>query len=114
MHILLERRPLPPKLRLRMARDTAAGILYMHRRGIIHRDLKSLNLLVTEDYTTRCVPPCQLGALAEVTRVKGRRLRSGCAAEARPKQASGHAVVDGAGAVQVRGSAFCCFSVCVC
>jgi serine/threonine protein kinase len=54
MHVMLERRPLPPKLRLRMARDTAAGILYMHRRGIIHRDVKSLNLLITEDYTTRC------------------------------------------------------------
>ena len=57
MHVMLERRTLPPKLRLRMARDTAAGILYMHRRGIIHRDVKSLNLLITEDYTTRCAAP---------------------------------------------------------
>ena len=114
MHILLERRPLPPKLRLRMSRDTAAGILYMHRRGIIHRDLKSLNLLVTEDYTTRCVRQCQLAASAAVTRVKGRRLWSGCAAEARPKQAGGHAVVDGAGAVQVRVAAASRFPVCFC
>jgi serine/threonine protein kinase len=71
MHVMLERRTLPPKLRLRMARDTAAGILYMHRRGIIHRDLKSLNLLITEDYTTRCAAPGSHGAHGRVTHVQG-------------------------------------------
>ena len=99
MHIMLERRPLPPKLRLRMARDTAAGILYMHRRGIIHRDLKSLNLLITEDYTTRSALACQPRTL--VTLVQGRRLWTGGAAQAGAQQAGGHAVLDGAGAVQV-------------
>eukprot|EP01035_Chromulina_nebulosa_P017311 gene17311-22852_t len=42
-------RSLPFPLRIRMARDAAAGVAYMHSKKLMHCDIKSLNFLVTKD-----------------------------------------------------------------
>jgi len=39
--------------RMRMARHCALGVVVLHKEGIIHRDIKSLNILVTEDYSCK-------------------------------------------------------------
>ncbi|KAL0868073.1 hypothetical protein ABMA27_008713 [Loxostege sticticalis] len=43
--------PLSWRLRARLARDVAAGVGYLHRMNVIHRDLNSHNCLVREDKT---------------------------------------------------------------
>lgn len=39
--------------RMRMARHCALGIQRLHNCGVIHRDVKSMNILVTEDYSCK-------------------------------------------------------------
>ena len=39
--------------RLRMARDVARVFFYMHELGIVHRDLKSHNILVDEHFNIK-------------------------------------------------------------
>eukprot|EP00301_Raphidiophrys_heterophryoidea_P007556 c12910_g1_i2.p1 GENE.c12910_g1_i2~~c12910_g1_i2.p1 ORF type:complete len:1642 (+),score=461.47 c12910_g1_i2:343-5268(+) len=41
------------RTKLKMAYDAASGMSYLHKSGIVHRDLKSLNLLVTDDFTVK-------------------------------------------------------------
>eukprot|EP01123_Difflugia_compressa_P010990 TRINITY_DN4189_c0_g1_i1.p1 TRINITY_DN4189_c0_g1~~TRINITY_DN4189_c0_g1_i1.p1 ORF type:complete len:664 (-),score=101.48 TRINITY_DN4189_c0_g1_i1:86-1891(-) len=45
--------PLSILQRLRMARHVALGLTLLHQHNVIHRDVKSLNILVTEDYSCK-------------------------------------------------------------
>jgi serine/threonine protein kinase len=44
---------LPWARRLCIARDIVSGLQYLHRKNIIHRDFKSLNVLVNEHYQAK-------------------------------------------------------------
>jgi serine/threonine protein kinase len=46
----------PPLPWLAQALDAAKGMLYLHRRGIVHRDLKSPNLLVDSTWRVKVRP----------------------------------------------------------
>lgn len=51
--VLAAKGELPWELRLSFALDIARGLAFIHKNGIIHRDLKSSNLLVSSDWTVK-------------------------------------------------------------
>lgn len=50
LHSEPEKHPLSLLARMRMARHVALAITYLHDNHFLHRDIKSMNILVTEDY----------------------------------------------------------------
>jgi len=63
-HILKDKNfPLPWKLRISIAMDLAKALQYLHSQGIIHRDVKSNNLLVEEDWTIKV---CDFGFARDI------------------------------------------------
>ena len=60
---------LPLPRRLQIALDMVDGLLFMHERGVLHRDVKAANVLVDSDYRGKV---CDFGfaALKEETKTK--------------------------------------------
>ena len=44
---------LPMPLRLKMVRDCCAGVAFLHSKGLMHCDIKSLNFLVTNGFIVK-------------------------------------------------------------
>ena len=51
------RRALPPEKWLDYALPIAGALAHAHKSGIVHRDLKSANVMVTDDLRSRCTIP---------------------------------------------------------
>ena len=57
---------LPFAMRLSLARDAAAGVAFLHSKGLIHCDIKSLNFLITKDLVIKL---SDLGESREVSHI---------------------------------------------
>jgi serine/threonine protein kinase len=44
---------LPMQMRIKMVRDCCAGVAFLHSRGLMHCDIKSLNFLITRDFVVK-------------------------------------------------------------
>lgn len=44
---------MPMDLKIKVARDCCAGVAFLHSKGLMHCDIKSLNFLVTRDFTVK-------------------------------------------------------------
>jgi len=53
LHKHSKKHPLSMLQRLRMARHCALGLAFLHSNRVIHRDVKSMNILVTEEYSCK-------------------------------------------------------------
>ena len=62
--------PLPTSLIIHLALGAAKGMKYLHTLGLIHRDLKNGNLLVTDDWTVK-VADFGLSRMMDKTMTRG-------------------------------------------
>jgi len=53
LHKSPDKNPLSKILRLRMARHIALGVSHLHKNRVIHRDIKSMNVLIADDYACK-------------------------------------------------------------
>ena len=58
----LANNPPPPHVRLRIAREIAGAVDYLHRCRTTHGDLKSLNVLLTSEYSAKV---CDFGSASQ-------------------------------------------------
>lgn len=63
LHVRRNQVDLSVKQRLRIAKDAAVTFSYMHALGIVHRDIKSHNILINDDFHVKV---CDFG-LAKFT-----------------------------------------------
>lgn len=65
--LLISRKPLSWRERYSFMIDVAEGMQHLHRNGLVHRDLKTLNLLVDEDLNRqRYLRICDFGSSRSV------------------------------------------------
>jgi tetratricopeptide (TPR) repeat protein len=89
----IARRPLPLEDAIRVGREVAEALEHAHARGVIHRDVKPANILVTQDGATK-LADFGLALLRDETRLTAEGTVSGTAHYMSPEQARG-AEVDG-------------------
>jgi len=53
LHKKADKHPLSLLQRMRMARHCTLGVAFLHKKNIIHRDIKSMNVLVRSDYACK-------------------------------------------------------------
>ena len=102
---LARERQLPVAAAVRIAREAAQGLHYAHRHGVVHRDVKPENILLTEDGTTLVADFGIARALAageadgaeaggHADRLTGTGLAIGTPAYMSPEQTTGERDVD--------------------
>lgn len=88
---LLTRGPLPPGEVARIGAQIARALSFAHRRGVIHRDIKSENVMVTPDGTAKVLDfgLAQLQGLPREQRLTQEGLVVGTSRAMSPEQAMG-------------------------
>ncbi len=89
----VESGPLEIQEAVDIAIQIAEGLKEAHRKGIIHRDIKSANIMVTEDGKAK-IMDFGLAKLAGRTRLTKTATIMGTVAYMSPEQASGEATID--------------------
>jgi len=87
----IEAGPLPPRQAFEIAFSVAQGLWAAHRRGIVHRDIKPGNIVVSDDGFVKIVD-FGLALLAGQSRVTTGDARVGTVAYMSPEQASSSSV----------------------
>jgi serine/threonine-protein kinase len=52
LRALIDNGPLPPRRALGLARQIAAGLAHAHAQGVVHRDVKPANIMISEEIGT--------------------------------------------------------------
>jgi len=72
LHKLLNENTIELKLKKSLSLDVISGLVYLHFSSIIHRDLKTQNILITKDYTA-CIT--DFGVSKSINTVSNNSLR---------------------------------------
>lgn len=84
--------PLPPKRVERIVREVAWALAYAHQQGVVHRDIKSDNILIEKGSGRAMVTDFGIARVAEAEPASGSGELVGTASYMSPEQAAGVAI----------------------